>query len=183
MARMRKKQRVMLLIFGGVALTMSTILVSLAMRDSIVFFFGPSELLAKEAAGEITPQRRLRVGGMVVDGSLVRGEGETINFDVTDFEETVQVSFTGIPPSLFKEGEGVVAEGSYVDGVFIANEVLGQARRKIRPARGQRYPQRRSQRRRRRRLVFRSGKLTCTGATCKISSLALNAWNCTRAIA
>jgi len=123
---MRKKQRVMLLVFGGVALAMSTILVSLAMRDSIVFFFGPSELLAKEAAGEITPERRLRVGGMVVEGSLIRGEGETIRFDVTDFEETVQVTFTGIPPSLFKEGEGVVAEGSFADGLFVANEVLAK---------------------------------------------------------
>ncbi len=126
MARMRKKQRVMMLVFGGVALTMSTILVSVAMRDSIVFFFGPSELLAKQEAGEITPERRLRVGGMVVEGSLVRGAGETIRFDVTDFEETVQVSFTGIPPSLFKEGEGVVAEGSYVDGMFVASEVLAK---------------------------------------------------------
>lgn len=126
MARMRKKQRVMMLVFGGVALTMSTILVSVAMRDSIVFFFGPSELLAKQEAGEITPDRRLRVGGMVVEGSLIRGEGETIRFDVTDFEETVQVTFTGIPPSLFKEGEGVVAEGSYVNGLFVASEVLAK---------------------------------------------------------
>ena len=126
MARMRKKQRVMLLVLGGVALAMSTILVSLAMRDSIVFFFGPSELLAKQAAGEITPKRRLRVGGMVVEGSLIRGEGETIRFDVTDFEETVQVTFTGIPPSLFKEGEGVVAEGSYANGLFVASEVLAK---------------------------------------------------------
>jgi cytochrome c-type biogenesis protein CcmE len=123
---MRKKQRVMMLVFGGVALTMSTILVSVAMRDSIVFFFGPSELLAKQEAGEITPDRRLRVGGMVVEGSLIRGEGETIRFDVTDFEETVQVTFTGIPPSLFKEGEGVVAEGSYVNGLFVASEVLAK---------------------------------------------------------
>lgn len=126
MARMRKKQRVMMLVFGGVALTMSTILVSVAMRDSIVFFFGPSELLAKQEAGEITPERRLRVGGMVVEGSLIRGEGETIRFDVTDFEETVKVTFTGIPPSLFKEGEGVVAEGSYVNGLFVASEVLAK---------------------------------------------------------
>ncbi len=126
MARMRKKQRVMMLVFGGVALATSTILVSLAMRDSIVFFFGPSELIAKEAAGEIGPQRRLRVGGMVVEGSLVRDEGETIRFDVTDFEKTVQVTFTGIPPSLFKEGEGVVAEGTYSNGLFQANEVLAK---------------------------------------------------------
>lgn len=126
MARMRKKQRVMLLVFGGVALAMSTILVSLAMRDSIVFFFGPSELIAKQAAGEITPERPLRVGGMVVEGSLVRDEGETIRFEVTDFEKTVPVTFTGIPPSLFKEGEGVVAQGNYVNGLFEANEVLAK---------------------------------------------------------
>ena len=123
---MRKKQRVMMLVFGGVALAMSTILVSVAMRDSIVFFFGPSELLAKQAAGEITPERRLRIGGMVVEGSLVRDDGEIVRFEVTDFEETVPVRFKGIPPSLFKEGEGVVAEGSFVDGLFVANEVLAK---------------------------------------------------------
>lgn len=126
MARMRKKQRVMMLVFGGVALAMSTILVSLAMRDSIVFFFGPTELMAKESAGEITPQRRLRVGGMVVEGSVVRGSGETVAFKVTDMENAVDVSYTGILPDLFAEGQGVVAEGSYADGHFTAETVLAK---------------------------------------------------------
>lgn len=130
---MRKKQRVMLLIFGGVALTVSTILVSVAMRDSIVFFFGPSELMEKEAAGEITPERRLRVGGLVVEGSVVRGDGETVTFRVTDMENEVGVAYTGILPDLFAEGEGVVAEGSYEAGFFTAETVLAKHDEKYMP--------------------------------------------------
>ena len=133
MARMRKKQRVMLLVFGGIALTISTILVSLAMRDSIVFFFGPSELIEKEAAGEIGPSRRLRVGGMVVEGSVVRGEGETVTFEVTDMENIVEVAYTGILPDLFAEGQGVVAEGSYTAGRFTAATVLAKHDEKYMP--------------------------------------------------
>lgn len=126
MAKFRKKQRIMLLVFGGVALAVSTILVSLAMRDSIVFFFGPTELMAKEAAGEIAPERRLRIGGMVVEDSVIRGEGETMTFRVTDMENEVSVSFKGVPPDLFAEGQGVVAEGYYSGGAFRAETVLAK---------------------------------------------------------
>jgi cytochrome c-type biogenesis protein CcmE len=133
MARMRKKQRIMMLVFGGVALAMSTTLVSLAMRDSIVFFFGPTELMAKEADGEIGDDRRLRVGGMVVEGSLVRGSGETVTFEVTDMESDVPVSFTGVLPDLFAEGQGVVAEGYFRDGRFRAETVLAKHDEKYMP--------------------------------------------------
>jgi cytochrome c-type biogenesis protein CcmE len=112
---------------------MSTILVSLAMRDSIVFFFGPSELMEKEAAGEIAPSRRLRVGGMVVEGSVVRGQGETVTFEVTDMENVVEVAYTGILPDLFAEGQGVVAEGSYAQGKFTAATVLAKHDEKYMP--------------------------------------------------
>jgi len=133
MARLRKKQRIMLLVFGGVALALSTVLVSLAMRDSIVFFFGPTELMAKEATGEIGADRRLRVGGMVVEGSLVRGSGETVTFDVTDMNEAVGVSYKGVLPDLFAEGQGVVAEGYFEDGRFRAVTVLAKHDEKYMP--------------------------------------------------
>lgn len=132
MAKLRKKQRIMLLVFGGIALALSTILVSLAMRDSIVFFFGPTELMAKEAGGEIGPDRRLRVGGMVVEGSK-RQDGNTILFRVTDLESEVDVSYTGILPDLFAEGQGVVAEGYYADGAFKAESVLAKHDEKYMP--------------------------------------------------
>ena len=133
MARLRKKQRIMLLVFGGVALAMSTVLVSLAMRDSIVFFFGPTELMAKEAEGEIGSDRRLRVGGMVVEGSVNRGTGETVTFDVTDMNETVEVGYRGVLPDLFAEGQGVVAEGYFENGRFRAETVLAKHDEKYMP--------------------------------------------------
>ena len=133
MAKLRKKQRIMLLVLGGVALTLSTVLVSVAMRDSIVFFFGPTELMAKEAEGEVTADRRLRVGGMVVEGSLVRGESETVTFRVTDTESEVEVSYTGVLPDLFAEGQGVVAEGFYRAGAFRADTVLAKHDEKYMP--------------------------------------------------
>lgn len=133
MARLRKKQRIMMLVFGGVALAMSTVLVSLAMRDSIVFFFGPSELMAREAEGEIAADRRLRVGGMVVEGSLVRGAGETVTFAVTDMNATVDVAYKGVLPDLFAEGQGVVAEGYFEQGRFRAVSVLAKHDEKYMP--------------------------------------------------
>jgi len=133
MARNRKKQRIMMLVFGGVALAMSTVLVSLAMRDSIVFFFGPTELMAKEATGEIGADRRLRVGGMVVEGSLERGTGATVSFAVTDMKSVVDVAYTGVLPDLFAEGQGVVAEGYLENGSFRAVSVLAKHDEKYMP--------------------------------------------------
>ena len=133
MTRLRKKQRIMLLVFGAVALLLSTVLVSLAMRDSIVFFFGPTELKEKTAIGEVGPDRRLRVGGMVVEGSVVRGEGETVAFAVTDMTSAVDVAYTGILPDLFAEGQGVVAEGYFRDGRFRADTVLAKHDEKYMP--------------------------------------------------
>ncbi len=133
MARLRKKQRIMLLVFGGVALALSTVLVSLAMRDSIVFFFGPSELMAKEASGEIGADRRLRVGGMVLEGSVERGTSETVRFTVTDMKNEVDVSYKGVLPDLFAEGQGVVAEGYFEEGHFRAVSVLAKHDEKYMP--------------------------------------------------
>jgi len=133
MVRQRKKQRIMLLVFGGVALALSTVLVSLAMRDSIVFFFGPTELMAKEADGEIAADRRLRVGGMVVEGSLVRGTSETVTFSVTDMNSVVDVAYKGVLPDLFAEGQGVVAEGYFERGNFRAVSVLAKHDEKYMP--------------------------------------------------
>ena len=132
-ARLRKKQRIMLLVFGAVALALSTVLVSLAMRDSIVFFFGPSELMAREAEGSIGADRRLRVGGMVVEGSVVRGAGEVVTFAVTDMESRVDVAYEGILPDLFAEGQGVVAEGYFREGRFKAETVLAKHDEKYMP--------------------------------------------------
>jgi cytochrome c-type biogenesis protein CcmE len=129
MAMTRKKRRILLLAIGGMLMASATALATVAFRDSLVFFMPPTELLAKEVA----PNQRLRVGGMVVQGTVVRGEGETVAFDVTDYESTVRVEFAGVLPDLFKEGEGIVAEGYWRDGRFVAREVLAKHDEKYMP--------------------------------------------------
>jgi cytochrome c-type biogenesis protein CcmE len=87
-----------------------------------VFFVPPTELLAQQPG----PYQRLRVGGLVVEGSLVRGEGKEIRFLVTDNESEVEVIFAGILPDLFREGQSTVAEGYFREGRFVAREVLAK---------------------------------------------------------
>lgn len=121
MAR-KKTRRIQMLTLGAVLLAASALLVSMAFRDAIVFFFSPTELMAEQHR----PDQRLRVGGLVAEGSLVRGEGETSRFVVTDGNSTIPVSYTGVLPDLFAEGQGVVAEGYLRDGRFEAVEVLAK---------------------------------------------------------
>lgn len=121
---MTRKQRRGVLIGTCVAvLGVAVGLVLYAMRDSIVFFYSPSEV----AAMEIAPGTRFRLGGLVENGSVVRGEGTTIRFVITDQAKTLPVTFTGVLPDLFREGQGVVAEGTLTpDGVFHADNVLAK---------------------------------------------------------
>jgi cytochrome c-type biogenesis protein CcmE len=118
----RKKRRMQMLVFGGVLLAASTALVSMAFRDTIVFFLSPTELVAEARS----PEQRLRVGGLVQEGSLVRGQGEAVRFDVTDGNGTVTVAYVGVLPDLFREGQGVVAEGYWRGESFEAVEVLAK---------------------------------------------------------
>lgn len=118
----RKTRRIQMIAFGGALLVASALLVSFAFRDAIVFFFSPTELMAEERR----PDRLLRVGGLVAEGSLERGTSETVRFDVTDGNQAVEVAYTGVLPDLFREGQGVVAEGYWRDGAFQATEVLAK---------------------------------------------------------
>ncbi len=129
MARTRKTRRIQMLIFGGLMLATATALVSFAFRDTIVFFFSPTELMAEAHR----PDRLLRVGGLVEKGSVKRGEGRTVSFTVTDGKTAVEVHYTGVLPDLFAEGQGVVAEGYFRDGRFEATEVLAKHDEKYMP--------------------------------------------------
>jgi cytochrome c-type biogenesis protein CcmE len=112
-------------ILGGLAvLGVAAALVLNAFQSNLVFFFTPTQIAAREA-----PQGRpFRVGGLVEAGSLKRESNSlTVNFRVTDTRETIPVSYTGLLPDLFKEGKGVVAQGTLgPDGVFHASEVLAK---------------------------------------------------------
>lgn len=122
MKSLKKTRRIQIIILTAVALIVSTALVGYAMRDGIAFFRSPSQVA--EAPPE--PSELFRIGGLVEEGSLVRGEGETITFRVTDGGASIPVHYTGILPDLFAEGQGVVGQGHYVDGTFEAVEILAK---------------------------------------------------------
>src|SRR6476620_9424911 len=126
----RKQRRVVLIATSLAVLAVAVGLVLVALRDSIVFFYSPSEVTEKQlGAGQ-----RFRLGGLVEDGSLKRGVGTTISFVVTDKKSTLPVTYTGVLPDLFREGQGVVAEGTLEsDGVFHADSVLAKHDEKYMP--------------------------------------------------
>ena len=120
----RKRQRMIFVVTGLISLGVATGLVLLALGDNLVFFHGPSEVVSED----FPPQRRFRLGGLVEEGSLQRNDdGLTVEFVVTDLVHVVPVTFTGILPDLFREGQGVVAEGRLgTDGIFVATDVLAK---------------------------------------------------------
>lgn len=122
MAMTRKKRRIVMLAVGAALISSAAVLATVAFRDGMVFFMPPTDLLTKSPG----PDQRLRVGGMVVEGSVVRGQGRDVRFAVTDHESEVEIVFAGVLPDLFKEGEGAVAEGYWRNGRFEAHEVLAK---------------------------------------------------------
>ena len=121
---MTRKQKRLTVILGGLAiLGVAAGLVLYALRDAIVFFYTPSEMAEKGVA----PGQRIRLGGMVEAGSWKRGEGTVNSFVVTDTIKTITVTYNGQLPDLFREGQGVVAEGTLNgDGSFAADTVLAK---------------------------------------------------------
>ena len=120
----RKQRRLTFIAAALAALGVALGLVLFAMRDNIVFFYSPSELGEKQ----IAPGTRVRVGGLVKEGTVVRGAGRPITFEVTDRgSKDVSVTYDGILPDLFREGQGVVAEGALDARGFIkADNVLAK---------------------------------------------------------
>ncbi|MEC7121274.1 MAG: cytochrome c maturation protein CcmE [Pseudomonadota bacterium] len=113
----------------GVAVAVGLILY--ALRAQTDFFFNPSQL----AAGEAPEDRRIRAGGMVVADSVIREAGSlSVQFKITDFKAIVPVSFTGILPDLFAENSGMVATGRFVQGTFMADEILAKHDENYMPA-------------------------------------------------
>ncbi|KTD65503.1 cytochrome c maturation protein CcmE [Legionella spiritensis] len=119
-----RQRKIMVLIFMLSALAVVTALVMYALRQNISLFYTPTQLAAGEAAG----QSLIRVGGMVVNGSIVRNSNDlSVRFQLTDFNKTIEVSYRGILPDLFREGQGIVALGTVTDNRhFTAREVLAK---------------------------------------------------------
>src|SRR5579872_5580194 len=121
---MTRKQRRLTLIGGGLAvLAVAVALMLNAFRDSIVFFNSPTDIVEKH----IAPGTRIRLGGLVKSGSLVRSDNLKVRFDVTDGSRDVPVAYQGVLPDLFREGQGVVAEGTLDGaGLFKADTILAK---------------------------------------------------------
>lgn len=121
---MTRKQRRAILIGSSIGvLALALLLTLFALRDTIVFFHAPSEVVEKH----LPVGQRFRLGGLVETGSLKRGAGTTISFKVTDTLQSIPVTYQGILPDLFREGQGVVAEGKLTTGgIFEADSVLAK---------------------------------------------------------
>ncbi len=119
-----RQKRLVLVGVGMLGVGAAAALALTALKSNISYFFSPSQVMAKESPADHV----FRLGGLVSNGSLKRaGDGLTVTFDVTDMAQTVRVSYTGILPDLFKEGQGAVTKGRLgPDGVFYADEVLAK---------------------------------------------------------
>ena len=120
----RKRRRLFTVALGMLALAGAAALVLTAFKENLVFFYSPTEVSDRPPA----PDRPFRLGGLVEEGSVRRREdGLTVEFRVTDLNQSVPVAYKGILPDLFREGQGVVTEGKLgADGVFQAREVLAK---------------------------------------------------------
>ncbi|MCY0146351.1 cytochrome c maturation protein CcmE [Hoeflea sp. G2-23] len=120
----RKQKRLIIIAAGAVFLVGAAALVTSALREQIVFFNSPTDVLAQPLA----PGTRVRLGGLVEEGSVERGENSTVTFAVTDTNASVKVHYVGILPDLFREGQGVVTEGTFSPelGIFEADMVLAK---------------------------------------------------------
>jgi len=127
----RKRRRLLFVLVGMSLLAVATGLVLYSLRSGIVFFYSPTDLLARPQ----DPSRPVRLGGLVEKGSVVKeSDGLTVRFRVTDLKTTLPVAYRGVLPDLFREGQGVVVEGTLApDGSFRASEVLAKHDEKYMP--------------------------------------------------
>lgn len=129
MRGLKKKRRIQVIVVAFVALAVATGLIGYAMRDGINFFRAPAQVAEEPPS----PTEVFRLGGLVEDGSLVRGQGETVTFNVTDGAASIPVSYTGVLPDLFDEGQGMIGTGKLVGGTFVASEILAKHDEKYMP--------------------------------------------------
>ncbi|MDB4197835.1 cytochrome c maturation protein CcmE [Ascidiaceihabitans sp.] len=122
MKSLKKQRRIQVIAIMAVALVLSTVLIGYALRDGINFFRSPSQVVEDPPSSSEV----FRIGGLVEVGSLVRGQGETIQFVVTDGGASVPAIYSGVLPDLFEENQGMVGTGRLINGVFEATEILAK---------------------------------------------------------
>tara|TARA_B100000614_G_scaffold75977_1_gene67860 strand:- start:94 stop:534 length:441 start_codon:yes stop_codon:yes gene_type:complete len=123
----KRKKRIYLISLFFITIATSIYLILWALRDNIVFFYSPTEIQQKISIKEINEMSKLRLGGMVKESSIKQFNDGSINFTITDFNKEMIVFYKGIIPDLFKEEQGVIAEGSVnKEGMFIANSILAK---------------------------------------------------------
>ncbi|MCH8037256.1 MAG: cytochrome c maturation protein CcmE [Proteobacteria bacterium] len=119
----RKHKRLTFVVVALGLLGLAAGLILSAFEESIVFFYSPTDIAEKNVA----EGRRIRLGGLVEEGSVKKAGGAVVNFRVTDLTTTIPVTYKGLLPDLFSEGQGVITEGTLgPDGVFVAREVLAK---------------------------------------------------------
>ncbi len=119
----RKQRRLTMIGAAGAVLAVAVGLILFALNDQIVFFQSPTDIAEKA----VPHGQRIRLGGLVEEGTVVRSDDANVSFKVTDTANSVQVTYKGILPDLFREGQGVVTEGVIgPDGVFVADNVLAK---------------------------------------------------------
>ncbi|MDB2369002.1 cytochrome c maturation protein CcmE [Octadecabacter sp.] len=122
MKSLKKTRRIQIISVAFVALALSTGIIGFALRDGINYFRSPTQVVTEPPA----QTELFRIGGMVQDGSIIRGDGTQVSFVVTDCSSAVPVTFQGILPDLFEEGQGMVGQGRYINGTFEAVEILAK---------------------------------------------------------
>lgn len=122
MKSLKKTRRIQVIAVASVALALSTGIIGYALRDGINYFRSPTEVVSEPPV----ETELFRIGGMVQQGSIMRGEGTEVAFVVTDCFNAVPVTYVGILPDLFEEGQGMVGQGRYVNGTFEAVEILAK---------------------------------------------------------
>ncbi|WP_134679249.1 cytochrome c maturation protein CcmE [Paracoccus ravus] len=122
MKSLKKRRRIQVLVAAAIALGIAVGLIGYGFRDGINLYRSPSQMADNPpAVNEV-----FRLGGLVEDGTLIRGAGETVTFRVTDGGASVPVRFAGVLPDLFAEGQGMIGTGQMQDGIFVASEILAK---------------------------------------------------------
>lgn len=130
MKSLKKQRRIQVIAIMAVALVLSTVLIGYALRDGINFFRSPTQVVEDPPSSSEV----FRIGGLVEVGSLVRGQGEIIQFVVTDGGASIPAIYSGVLPDLFEENQGMVGTGRLINGVFEATEILAKHDENYMPA-------------------------------------------------